>query len=158
MMGRKRMISLMLVTMMMGVMAVGAGGYEAKAEEETTYEDDDVTTDSYSEGTSTSLTRGIYLKSGSSSISDAGNCKIAVNGKTIAQKIVDEVYVGIRVQRKEEGKWASYTCWSATEKNSAYVSSTKTFKVPGGYYYRVYSDHAANSDSSGSYTNGIWIE
>lgn len=155
---RKRMISLMLVTMMMGVMAVGSGGYEAKAEEQTTYEDNDVTTDSYAEGTTTSLTRGIYLKSGSSSILDAGNSKITVNGKTVGQKVVSEIYVGVRVQRKEGGQWASYTSWSATEKNSAYVSSTKTLKVPGGYYYRAYCDHVANSDCSGSYTNGIWIE
>lgn len=155
---RKRMISLMLVTLMMGVMAVGSGGYEAKAEEQTTYEDDDVTTDSYSEGIASPLTRGIYLKSGISSISDAGNSKITVCGKTTAQKVVSEVYVGVRVQRKEGGQWASYTSWSATKKNDFYVSSTKTFKVPGGYYYRAYCDHAANSDFSDSYTNGIWIE
>lgn len=155
---RKRMISLMLVTMMMGVMAVGSGGYEAKAEEQTTYEEDDVTTDSYSEGMATSLTRGIYLKSGSSSISDAGNSKIVVSGNTVAQKVVDRIYVGVRVQRKEGGQWASYTSWSTSKKNDLYVSTTKTLKVPGGYYYRAYCDHTANSDSSGSYTNGIWIE
>lgn len=157
-MKRKRNLSMLIVAMMIGILMLSTSGYKMLAEEDATYEEDDVTTDSSSEGTATPLTRGIYLKSGSSSIADAGNSKITVSGDTVAQKVVDDIYVGVRVQRKENGKWAAYTSWSATKYNTIYVSSTKTFKVPGGYYYRVYCDHVANSDISDSYTNGIWID
>lgn len=157
-MKRKRMLSMFMVVMMIGILNFSTSGYKTLAEEDATYEEDDVTTESSSEGTASSLTRGIYLKSGSSSISDAGNCKIVARGDTMAQKVVDDIYVGVRVQRKENGKWAAYTSWSASEKNTLFVKSTKTLKVPGGYYYRVYCDHVANSDISGSYTSGIWID
>lgn len=157
-MKRKRILSMFMVALMIGSLTFSTSSYKTLAEEETTYEEGDVTTESSSEGTATSLTRGIYLKSGSSSIADAGNSKIVARGDTVAQKVVDDIYVGVRVQRKENGKWAAYTSWSATEKNSLYVRTTRTFTVPGGYYYRVYCNHTAGSDSSGSYTNGIWIE
>lgn len=157
-MKRKRMLSMFMVAMMIEALMFNTSSYKTLAEGDATYEEDDVTTESSSEGTATPLTRGIYLKSGSSSIADAGNSKITASGDTVAQKVVNKIYVGVRVQRKEDGKWAAYTSWSEVKYNTLYVSTTKTFKVPGGYYYRVYSDHTANSDISDSYTNGIWID
>lgn len=111
---------------------------------------------SYSDETGQSA-RGIYLGSGSSSISKAGTGKIAAGGTTIAQKVVSTVSVTVRVERLVNGVWQTYTSWSATRYNAASASSSKTLSVPTGYYYRTHSFHYANSDASSSITNGIWI-
>lgn len=155
---RKKLLSALLITGMMCGLAFQTSAYEVKAEENMTYEENDVTTESSSTGTAGSLTRGIYLKSGSSSITETGNCKISAGGNTVGQKIVDKISIGVKVQRKVNGSWVIYTTWSAVNTNSAYVSTTKTLSVPSGYYYRVYCDHTANSDGSSSSTSGIWID
>ena len=99
-----------------------------------------------SEVTVDSKSRGIYLKSGSSSITRAGTGKIAAGGNT-----------DVKVERYVNGKWGYYTSWIETNYNSAYVSTSKTLSVPTGYYYRVCCVHYANSDVSDSFTNGIYI-
>lgn len=104
------------------------------------------------------LTRGIYLKSGSSSLVEVGSGKIAVGGNTIGQKIVSKIAVYVRVQRLNGSNWAAYTSWSATKYDAASVSTSKTYTVPKGYYYRVYCTHTAESDVSGSYTDGLYID
>ena len=38
------------------------------------------------------------------------------------------------------------------------VASNRSLDVEGGYYYRVRCTHAANSDMSSSFTDGIYIE
>ena len=38
------------------------------------------------------------------------------------------------------------------------VASNRSLDVEGGYYYRVRCTHAANSDMSSSFTNGVYIE
>ena len=116
-----------------------------------------LTDDEMSEVTVGSMTRGIYLKSGSSTITKAGTGKIAAGGNTVAQKTVDKISLTVRVERLVNGKWISYTSWSVTDYNTIYISSSKTLTVPRGYYYRVYCIHHANSDTSGSYTDGIYI-
>ncbi|MGN8850837.1 DUF6147 family protein [Bariatricus sp. HCP28S3_C2] len=113
--------------------------------------------DDSSEGEDVKITRGMYLKSGTSSIAEVGTGKIAASGKTVGQIVVSKISVVVRVEKLVNGSWQAYTTWSATEYNSAYVSASKTLSVPIGYYYRVYSTHTANSDVSGSYTNGIHI-
>ena len=60
-------------------------------------------------------------------------------------------------ERYVNGKWGYYTSWIETNYNSVYVSTSKTLSVPTGYYYRVCCVHYANSDVSGSYTDGIYI-
>lgn len=157
-MKRKSLLSALLVAVLMSSITVGTAKHTVRAEEQLSYESEDVTTDSSSEGTAGSLTRGIYLKSGSSSISDAGNSKITAGGRTVGQKVVDDISVGVKVQRKVDGSWKIYTTWSASKSNTAYVSTNKTFSVPSGYYYRVYCNHTANSDGSSSSTSGIWID
>lgn len=103
------------------------------------------------------LTRGIYYKSGSSSISKAGAGKITAGGTTIAQQIVSTVSVTVRVERLVNGNWQVYTSWTTTRYNAASASSSKTLSVPTGYYYRTHCFHSANSDSSGSASSGLWI-
>ena len=116
-----------------------------------------LTNDDSSEVTVGSKSRGIYLKSGSSSITRAGTGKIAAGGNTVGQKVVSKITVDVTVERYVNGKWGYYTSWVQTNYNSAYVSTSKTLSVPKGYYYRVYCVHYANSDVSDSYTDGIYI-
>lgn len=104
-----------------------------------------------------STSRGIYLKSGSSNIVRAGTGKIGAGGNTVGQKVVSKITVDVTVERYMNGKWGYYTSWVQTNYNSAYVSTSKTLSVPTGYYYRVCCVHYANSDVSGSYTDGIYI-
>lgn len=116
-----------------------------------------LTNDDSSEVTVGSMSRGIYLKSGSSTITKVGPGKIGAGGNTVGQKVVSKITVSVTVERLLNGKWAYYTSWMETNYNSVYVSSSKTLSVPTGYYYRVCCTHYANSDVSGSFTNGIYI-
>lgn len=116
-----------------------------------------LTEDDYSEGEAVNLTRGIYLKSGTSTIAEVGTGKIAVGGRTVGQTTVSKISVSVCVEKLVNGSWVTYTTFSGTKYNAALVSASKTLSVPIGYYYRVYSTHKANSDVSDSYTNGIHI-
>ena len=110
-----------------------------------------------SEVTVGSMTRGIYLKSGSCTLNKQGTGLIGAGGSTTGQKTVDHIEVLVRVQRLVNGKWQYYTSWSASKENSYYVSTSKVLSVPTGYYYRVWCTHYAGSDSTHSYTDGLYI-
>ena len=116
-----------------------------------------LTDEESSEATVGAMSRGVYLKSGSSTITKAGTGKIAAGGNTVGQKSVSKITVVVTVQQYKNGSWYNYTTWSATNYNSSYVSTSKTLSVPTGYYYRVGCTHYANSDVSDSYANGIYI-
>lgn len=111
----------------------------------------------YSEGEAVNITRGMYLKSGTSSIAKEGTGKIIAGGRTVGQMVVSTISVTVRVEKLVNGSWVSYTSWSATKNNAALVSTSKTLSVPIGYYYRVYSIHKANSNISDSFTDGIHV-
>lgn len=153
----KKIISLVLAIVMSCSIALGLDSSVMASEELPCVDGSYLTEEDSSEVTVGSMTRGIYLGSGSSMISKAGTGKITAGGDTVGQTIVSKISVTVRVERLVNGKWQAYTSWSATKYNSAYVSSSKTLSVPRGYYYRVYCSHFANSDSSGSFTNGIYI-
>ena len=116
-----------------------------------------LTEDEYSEGEAVKITRGIYLKSGTSSISKVNTGKIAVGGRTVAQMTVSKISVTVYVEKLVNGSWVSYTSFSGTKYNAVLASASKTLSVPIGYYYRVCCSHRAESDVSDSYTNGIHI-
>ena len=110
-----------------------------------------------SEVTVGSMTRGVYLRSGSSTINNQGTGLIGAGGDTTANKVVDNISILVRVERLVNGKWVRYTSWSAAKEDTYYVSTSKVLSVPTGYYYRVWCTHYANSDSTHSYTDGIYI-
>lgn len=110
-----------------------------------------------SEVTVGSMTRGVYLKSGSSTLNKQGTGLIGAGGDTTGQKKVNHIEVLVRVQRLVNGKWQYYTSWSASKENTYYVSTSKILSVPTGYYYRVYCTHYAGSDVTESYTDGLYI-
>jgi len=117
-----------------------------------------LTNDDSSEVTVGATTRGVYLGSGSSTINKQGTGKIGAGGNTVGRKVVDKISVVVQVERLVGGYWRTYgSAWTATNYNSAYVSTSKVKTVPTGYYYRVVCTHYANSDVSYSFTNGIYI-
>lgn len=128
---------------------------EAKAAE--TIDGSYLLTEEKSEGTALLKTKGIYLGSGLSSIKKLGTGKIAAGGDTIGQKVVDKITITVEVQRLVNGKWQTYTMWTAVNYSAPSVSTSKVLTVPTGYYYRVCCIHSANSDVCDSYTDGIYI-
>ena len=138
-------------------MVIGANMTVQAADEPECVDGSYLLNDESSESTVGSMSRGIYLKSGSSTVTKAGAGKVAAGGTTLAQKTVSKVSLTVIVERLVNGKWVSYSSWSVTNYNTSYISSSKTLTVPTGYYYRVCCIHHANSDVSDSYTNGIYI-
>lgn len=149
-MKKNKILSLIMAMVMVCILAINVQGVASAA-------DDQECVDGSSEVTVGAMSRGIYLKSGSSTITKAGPGMIAAGGNTVGQKTVSKITVVVRVERLVNGRWGEYTSWTTTNYNSIYVSSSKTLSVPTGYYYRVYCTHYANSDVSGSYTDGIYI-
>lgn len=151
----KKLISVMMAMIM--VFSLGLS-VDTKAADEPVCIDGSylLDTDS-SEATVGSMTRGVYLKSGSSTINKQGTGLIGAGGDTTGQKVVDDIEVFVRVERLVNGKWQRYTSWGASKTNTYYVSTSRILSVPTGYYYRVWCSHYANSDSAQSYTDGIYI-
>ena len=58
-----------------------------------------VTEDDCSEGEAEMIPRGMYLKSGTSSISEVGTGKIAAGGRTVGQMVVSKISVTVKVER-----------------------------------------------------------
>ena len=156
-MKKEKILSFVIAVIMICGLVVGTQNVVMAADEPICVDGSYLTNDESSEVTVGSMSRGIYLKSGSSTITKAGTGKIAAGGNTVGQKSVSKITVVVSVQQSKNGSWYYYTSWSATNYNSSYVSSSKTLSVPTGYYYRVCCTHYADSDVSGSYTNGIYI-
>ena len=156
-MKKGKILSLVMAVIMICGLAMGTQNIAKAADEPICVDGSYLTNDDSSEVTVGSMSRGVYLKSGSSTITKAGTGKIAAGGNTVGQKTVSKITVIVAVQQYKNGSWYHYTSWSATNYNSSYVSSSKTLNVPTGHYYRVYCSHYADSDVSGSYTDGIYI-
>ena len=152
-----KILSLVIAVIMVCGLVVGSQDIVKAADNPICVDGSYLTDDDSSEVTVGSMSRGVYLKSGSSTITKAGTGMIAAGGNTVGQKSVSKITVVVKVQRYVNGYWNSYTSWTTTNYNSSYVSSSKTLSVPTGYYYRVCCTHYANSDVSDSYTDGIYI-
>ncbi|MCI8639794.1 MAG: hypothetical protein HFG41_11840 [Coprococcus sp.] len=153
----RKTLSILLTLCLFCGLLIGVSNRVLAAEEPECIDGSYLTDDESSEVTVGPLTRGVYLKSGSSSIVKQGTGKIAAGGNTIGQTVVSKISVGVIVERLVNGRWQAYTSWTATKYDSAVVSTSKVLTVPTGYYYRTCCNHYANSDSSGSYTDGIYI-
>lgn len=111
-------------------------------------------------GYDTKITRGVDLLTGYSKSVRLGPGLLYAGGSTIAAHIVDEVGIGVVVERAQEGDdhWSIYDGWQKFNQNIDKVSSNRRMEVEGGYYYRVRCTHSANSDMSSSFTDGVFIE
>lgn len=156
-MKKGKILSFVVAVIMICGLVVGTQNVVKAADEPICVDGSYLTDDESSEVTVGSMSRGVYLKSGSSTITKAGTGKIAAGGNTVGQKSVSKITVVVAVQQYKNGNWYYYTSWSTSNYNSSYVSSSKTLSVPTGYYYRVCCTHYASSDVSDSYTDGIYI-
>lgn len=111
-------------------------------------------------GYDTKITRGYDLMTGYSKCVRLGPGQIYVGGTTIARHTVDSVQIAVIVERARENDtvWSTYTSWQKENLNADRASANRALDVEGGYYYRVRSLHAANSDVSSSATNGVYVE
>lgn len=111
-------------------------------------------------GYDTKITRGEDLLTGYSKCVSMGPGELYAGGTTIAAHTVESVQVWVVVERAQEGDtaWSLYDNWNKENLNMDRVASNRVLQVEGGYYYRVRCGHAANSDVSSSFTDGIYIE
>lgn len=151
----KKLFSIVMAMIM--VLSLGVSANVQAADEPVCIDGSYLLDTDSSEVTVGSMTRGVYLKSGSSTINEQSTGVIGAGGDTTANKVVDNIEVFVRVERLVNGKWYRYTSWSASKQNAYYVSTSKKISVPTGYYYRVWCTHYANSDVAHSYTDGIYI-
>ena len=147
-----------LVSMCLAVMLVGGLSFtsmqEVKAAENKVIDGSELTHENESIGYDTKITRGVDLMVG------LAEGKIYAGGTTIAAHTVKSVQVGVLVERakEEDTEWSYYDGWQKENLNSDRANSNRTLYVDGGYYYRVRCTHAANSDMSSSFTDGIYID
>lgn len=116
--------------------------------------------DEESVGTTIPMTRGEDLMTGYSKVRRLGAGEIYAGGTTIAAHVVDQVGVGVIVERAKEGdtSWGFYDAWQKFNENTDRVSSSKRLKVEGDYYYRVRCTHSAGEDMSSSFTDGVYVQ
>ncbi len=119
-----------------------------------------LTHDEESVGYDTKMTRGEHLLVGYSKCVRQGPGKIYAGGTTIATHTVDSVRIAVIIERaqKEDTAWEYYDSWQKENSNTDRVGANRALVVEGGYYYRVRCVHAANSDVSSSFTDGVYIE
>lgn len=165
---KKRGISA-VVTLMLIFSLVAVASTDTKAAEEVkknSVEELPIIDGSYlikeeeSTGATTPMTRGEDLMTGYSKVRRIGAGEIYAGGTTIAAHVVDQVGVGVIVERakEEDTSWEFYDAWQKFNENTDRVSSSKRLKVEGDYYYRVRCFHSAGVDSSSSFTNGIFVQ
>lgn len=156
---KKRIVSVCLAALLIGGLSVSVR-QEVQASEEKIIDGSKLTHESEADGNDIKITRGVYLLTGYSKVTKLGKGKIYAGGTTIAVETVDDVQVAVMVERakEEDTSWEPYTGWQKKNLNTDRVSSNKTLYVDGDYYYRVRCIHAANGESSSSFTNGIYIE
>lgn len=153
---KKRSIALFLA-LLLSIVGIFAGDEKVYAEELVQdVEMSSIWTEDALVGYATSQTRGIYLAEGVSIINDAGGGRIGCGGTTIAA-VKCRVSVNAIVEKKVNGSWTRVTSWTATNASAYSASVSKYLSVGSGYYYRVRSNHSAGTDTSSSYTEGMWM-
>ncbi len=157
---KKKFLSLCcMLLLMVGIFGVSFNEVQA-VEKQRVIDGSYLTHEDESVGSNTGLTKGQYLLTGYSKVVRLGPGLIYAGGSTIAAEIVEEVGVGVMVERAQEGdtQWTFYDGWQKFNQNIDKVSANRRMEVEGDYYYRVRCIHSANSDMSSSFTDGVFIE
>lgn len=157
---RKRLLSLGCVLMLVACMTVISGNTAQASSDLPMIDGSYLTHEEESIGYDTKITRGEDLLTGYSKGVRLGAGVFYAGGTTIAAHTVDEVGVGVIVERAQEGDdhWTIYDGWTKFNQNADKVSANRRMEVEGGYYYRVRCTHSANDDMSSSFTDGVFIE
>lgn len=157
---KKRLISVCFAAMLMMGLTITAE-FPTKANESKPMLDGSyLTCEDESTGIAGAVTRGVDLQTGYSKLRDIGNGKIYAGGTTIANHNVETIKVAVIVERAkdEDDYWHYVDSWQKENENTYVVSTSKMLEVEGDWYYRVRCFHTAGSDTSSSYTNGLYIE
>ena len=156
---RKKLISLCCALLLM-VGLLGISTSQVQAEDRPMIDGSYLIREKESVGYDTKVTRGVDLLTGYSKSVRLWPGLLYAGGSTIAAHIVDEVGIGVIVERAQEGDdhWSIYDGWQKFNQNIDKVSANRRMEVEGDYYYRVRCIHSANSDMSSSFTDGVFIE
>lgn len=102
-----------------------------------------------------------YLMDGYAQISNAGDGKVTVNGKTKANTVCDLVELDIYLQYYDNGSWGHVNNWNYSVKNKSYFNASRTVSVKKGRYYRIKCYHAVTKNGvkerTSTVTDGIPI-
>ena len=97
---------------------------------------------------------------GSCSMTHVGK-SVTFSGRTSSTDDEDIIRVTITLQEKRGSTWYGISSKTKTEHDSDFVSTSKTYTVTGGYYYRVYATHYAKTgdveSTANSWTTSVWI-
>lgn len=104
------------------------------------------------------IPRGVYLATGNSGITKISSYQIGASGRTNAAVRCDVGVVAIveRYNMQTDG-WQFITSWKQENSNALSATVSKSLVVDSGYYYRVRSLHYAETDSSSSCTNALYV-
>ena len=155
---------LLLVTIMNGMVSRAAGDLDGKIVDGSLLTSESEASDTKElvpEETPEILPYGVYLSNGISTIVDKGNGVVYVCAETFCNKISDEVYGKVYLERLTNSGWSTIKTHSNTSYNTNYVSAGMSFSVAKGYYYRVRGYHYAKKgsqlESTSTCTSGIYI-
>lgn len=154
---KKRLLT-MLLAIMLFITGIISWRVEAKAE--TTEEDialSELMTEDAVIGYSNNQTWGVYYSDGYSIINKISSTKVGAGGVTNANVKCTVTVNAILEKKNSAGNWERVTSWVQTNQNAYSAMISKSVTVASGYYYRVRCLHFAGSDSSSSFTSGLWI-
>jgi len=153
----KRKLVPWLLAFLMCITGIWYGDFEVYAAEESQGETIDY---SYLMGEGALIgyaqmqTKGVYLLSGTSSITRMSSISIGAGGTTTAA-VKCNVAISSVVERYVNGSWARVTSWTQRNTSSYSAAISKSLVVATNNIYRVRSTHYAESDVSSSYTNNL---
>lgn len=154
---KKRIITLLLafVLCMTGVIS-----WKVEVKAETIGEDitmSELMTEDAIVGYSQNQTWGVYYSDGYSVVNKISASKVGAGGVTHANVKCTVSVQAILERKNSAGNWGRVTSWVQTNENAYSAMISKSVTVASGYYYRVRCYHYAGTDSSSSFTDGVWI-
>ncbi|MEF9945301.1 MAG: DUF6147 family protein [Lachnospiraceae bacterium] len=151
-----------LVLCMSVVVLIGMSTIPVKAEEQSVKVEESYLLRDVTQVTSERVIqpRGAFLQQGSSSLVKTGEGLVTAGGDTIAQQVVKSISVNVILERLDENdmRWVQQHSWIAEGKNTTMIQCNKTVPVPRDQFYRVRSIHYAETDTSSSFTDGLFIK
>ena len=154
----KRRIITMLLAIMLCI--TGVMNWKVEVHAESIGEDivmSELMTEDALIGYSQNQTWGVYYSDGYSIINKISSSKVGAGGVTNANVKCTVSVQAILERKSSSGTWGFVTSWVQTNQNAYSAMISKSVTVASGYYYRVRCYHDAGTDTSSSYTSGLWI-
>ncbi|MDD3339716.1 MAG: DUF6147 family protein [Lachnospiraceae bacterium] len=162
---KKRFLSLLLAMTVLGTMMYSAVPVSAqgKADVGKIVNGSELILSDEAEDSSQSLSRGVYLASGTVKLSNDGNSSVLMFGMTSCNKVSEKVYLNVYLEQldDETQSWYTYKYWNFNTVNDYSLTKTLRYTVPSGHWYRMRGAHVAITgsivESTTTTTDGIWI-